>query len=1202
MNARNIGRFFGSILFSVAISASASLRAEVVANVLVTTGSSVKLYSVGDSDEWTLIREICSLNYTFSAVEHEGVIYVSTSTYQYDGSSGTVKMYSIRGEHLGDLPPCEFLCCKLAVSPDGRYLFAGNGSGSGSNTGCIYRYDFSSGTWTKFLRGINACIRGLTFDNSGHMFVGNRAQSSYGYKWDTADSDLPLVGVASASVSVTGSGMDFVCPLYMHTDGYIYWAGRGGLFGRFKPDGSEKVAWNGDYKGWSFNGIMVLNGKVHVGTFNATGGYALWRQTEPGATTFEMALGTGSSVSYYDISEVKAYPTTTLPFTGSTGSSVLSGTAGCTVWPQGGACGGAVGVSGTSLCFTGGCSRAEIANSKLLVPATSDFAAMFWVGMPAAGSATGGRVLFSNDVGQNGALSLMADPDGGHLNKLGLKFTPDVSSTPVTLATDAVIADGNWHHVAVVRREGTSLELWLDGVRTGIVAVAASDAVARDWNWRLGSSGNGSDGFIGAGAFIDEFSLYDTSIPLPGQMAGIAAAYSPGAIPSVPSPSAAEPSAMPAAYGTEIARSPGASGAPLANPNLLKASDGSWWIAAGTADGQAADAVTRFWRSNDDGATWTADAAVALEASGVSLFESGNSLCAIGMNAADCLHTCSVWVLSDGEWSEQAAYTNDSPMFAGAGAVAVVNGRVCKAVSLLARPYSSGHRLGCMSFSVDGVAFGSPNLTVNTEAQIMGQYDTIVEAIPGIAVEIPSAKSTVSDNMAILSPIVDGDRTDILSVRGIEREFGILMQSSASGMNRRDVRNCMFRGGAKSFDVKYDEASGLYWALTVAVTNTAEYASRRADTVRNALALYASPDLETWMPCGVVAVSGDVDATGFNGPAFTIDGDDLVVAVGVSCDNGAGGPRTTAHNAYIAFRRIANFRTAYEPVKPGRMRMLTCNYARGCVDSAWYDDASGEWYAAGVFCNVTVPQNIVAFRDRVYVSIQGGNPTRVNEYSNTGRLRRTLTAPAEFGMSGSTVALALSPDGNVLYVSAPDSQADKIYKVDLASGEWSLLVQNSKIYKPNRLATGPDGSLYAGNYMALVGTSTCLVNRFDAEGNWISSPYSGYSQGGPISGMALDGGYLYMSWVHGKINRIDLETSEYVMMCDRRIEAVSTAFATTIFNGRLYVTSTWGWVDSFDLETFERHSPVASRPSSNSSLGIAIVDVEWRRGSSIHIR
>jgi len=731
---------------------------------------------------------------------------------------------------------------------------------------------------------------------------------------------------------------------------------------------------------------------------------------------------------------------------------------------------GAAGVSGNALYFAVAKSRAEIFNSKDLVPATNDFAFAFWAGLPETNAVTGGRYLLSNACGQDGALSVLADPDAGHLNKLALVFTPVSGGSDVTLATDAVIADGAWHHVAVVRRGGTALELWLDGARTGVVAVAGTDA-----------------------------------------------------------------------------------------------------------------------------------------AGGVSLFESGGTLCAMGMKTGtgvylDGCRMCAVWAREGEAWTEKASYTAGRTMFMAPGPVAFSNGRIGKPVAYHFTPFTGTAGAGYVSFTADGTTFGGSHLlsieSSFIECDSYKTFSTVADLLPGCAVKMTDG------NVTALYPVADGAPPLDRAVRGLERAYGSILTHNAGDVGRGLSVHRMFRGGAKPFDVKYDAESGLYWALSVPATNRFEAAARATDTIRNVLALYVSKDLIEWRPCGNVAVSGEVGATGFNGPSFAFDGDDLVMACGVACADGVCGARSTAHNTYLAFRRIADFRTAFTPATLGGERMLVTDLRHALVQAYWRD-AGGEWYPDSCFMDYRLPyggaqyanpMQIKACRDRVYLALANYSPMKILEFDNLGGYRRTLTAPE--GVGGYTVAIAVDANCETLYAYAENSNA--VFRVNLSSGTWTEIIRGGDagpLNKPFHMAVGADGSLYAANY-ALVG-GTYDVNRFNGGGVW-QEKILGLNQN--LTGLAIDdkNGRIFCANVRGNVYRVDLTTLESTRICDRFFPGgVSPSFELCLFDGRLYATATYGWLYSLDPLTGAEEAPFASQ---FTSYGITTVNREYRRGFLMSIR
>lgn len=155
---------------------------------------------------------------------------------------------------------------------------------------------------------------------------------------------------------------------------------------------------------------------------------------------------------------------------------------------------GRLGASTYSLRFyghgTGGIDRVRIAIDNPERPAdvgAADFTLEFWIkaragdntGTVSCGSADGwitGNIVVDRDIyfaGDYGDFGLSLG--GGKV-----AFGVAVGSSGTTLCGQRTVADGAWHHVAVVRRLNGDLRLFVDGVPDGSAAGPAGDASYRN--------------------------------------------------------------------------------------------------------------------------------------------------------------------------------------------------------------------------------------------------------------------------------------------------------------------------------------------------------------------------------------------------------------------------------------------------------------------------------------------------------------------------------------------------------------------------------------------------------------------------------------------------------------------------------------------------------------------------------------------------
>lgn len=115
-----------------------------------------------------------------------------------------------------------------------------------------------------------------------------------------------------------------------------------------------------------------------------------------------------------------------------------------------------------------------------------------------------------------------------------------------------------------------------------------------------------------------------------------------------------------------------------------------------------------------------------------------------------------------------------------------------------------------------------------------------------------------------------------------------------------------FPGGSKKFTIRYDETSKQYWSLTNYVLPGDR--STKPGSVRNTLALIASPDLRNWEVKSIVLHHPDTEKHGFQYVDWEFEGDDLIVACRTAFDDGLGGAHDQHDANFLTFHRVSNFR------------------------------------------------------------------------------------------------------------------------------------------------------------------------------------------------------------------------------------------------------------------------------------------------------
>jgi hypothetical protein len=129
-----------------------------------------------------------------------------------------------------------------------------------------------------------------------------------------------------------------------------------------------------------------------------------------------------------------------------------------------------------------------------------------------------------------------------------------------------------------------------------------------------------------------------------------------------------------------------------------------------------------------------------------------------------------------------------------------------------------------------------------------------------------------------------------------------------------------FPGGAKKFTIRFDAESGLYWSLATIVPERHQKAGRPA-SIRNTLALVASPDLRQWSTRCILLYHPDVAKHGFQYPDWQFDGADIIAVVRTAFDDEEGGAHNNHDANFLTFHRWQNFRsltTGDSVTMPGR--------------------------------------------------------------------------------------------------------------------------------------------------------------------------------------------------------------------------------------------------------------------------------------------
>jgi hypothetical protein len=164
---------------------------------------------------------------------------------------------------------------------------------------------------------------------------------------------------------------------------------------------------------------------------------------------------------------------------------------------------------------------------------------------------------------------------------------------------------------------------------------------------------------------------------------------------------------------------------------------------------------------------------------------------------------------------------------------------------------------------------------------------------------------------------LSGSIVDILRVNGPLGRLAAAVRISKDGREARfDPKTDLidFPGGAKKFTIRYDTQTEKYWSLTNYVLPADRNLS--PGSIRNTLALVASPDLRNWEVRCLLLHHSDTRHHAFQYVDWQFEGADLIAASRTAFDDGMGGAHN-AHDAnFLTFHRVKDFRTLVGRLEP----------------------------------------------------------------------------------------------------------------------------------------------------------------------------------------------------------------------------------------------------------------------------------------------
>lgn len=373
------------------------------------------------------------------------------------------------------------------------------------------------------------------------------------------------------------------------------------------------------------------------------------------------------------------------------------------------------------------------------------------------------------------------------------------------------------------------------------------------------------------------------------------------------------PAAETTVPGVVVAHSPASTGIYIGSAGITRLDDGAYLAKHdefGPGSTEYQSAVTRVYRSDDRGQTWRECAKI----DGLfwsSIFAHRGAAYMIGTHH----HHGSLLVYrsSDGgtTWTTpkdgksgliRAGKFHTAPV-----PVIVHEGRLWRAVEDGDGPGGWGemYRPRVMSIRVDGDLLDADQWTITNPIERKGGWlgDTFWCTIEGNA---------VVDRQGIVRNILRSNHPDLAAVTTVSKDG--TSQSIDPAFDRTSLP-----GSSKKVLIRWDEPSQLYWALSNPVLPP-DVVGRASAKVRNTLALYSSPDLQSWTLRCVLLHHPEREKHAFQYPDWIVEGDDLLVASRTAYDDGLGGA-AEAHDAnYLTFHRFPNFRNLTiadgEPVVP----------------------------------------------------------------------------------------------------------------------------------------------------------------------------------------------------------------------------------------------------------------------------------------------
>jgi hypothetical protein len=355
--------------------------------------------------------------------------------------------------------------------------------------------------------------------------------------------------------------------------------------------------------------------------------------------------------------------------------------------------------------------------------------------------------------------------------------------------------------------------------------------------------------------------------------------------------------------GIVIHHSPAESGIYLGSPGIVQLQNGDYLTKCdefGPKSTEQTDAITRVFRSKDQGKTWTQLQAV----DGIywaTIFEHAGAVYLMGPKH----HFGPVVIMKSTDAGESWSTPRDDK-----SGMLLSNGRYHSAPVPIIR--HDGRLWRCMeNFGDDGegtLRYRAFMISAANGSDLLqaASWTTSNYLSPNGKWLDGNFKGWLEGN-AVATP--NGELVDILRVNGPLGRIAAAVRVSSDGRRATfDPKSDFidFPGGAKKFTIRHDEKSKKYWSLTNYVLPSDRDLSPGG--TRNTLVLVDSPNLKDWKVRCLLLHHPDTHRHAFQYVDWEFDGDDIIAASRTAFDDGLGGAHN-AHDAnFLTFHRFKGFR------------------------------------------------------------------------------------------------------------------------------------------------------------------------------------------------------------------------------------------------------------------------------------------------------